>query len=133
MLKTAKLNPSIHYTLISGPSFDSSKLVDPPENVQILKFIKDTSTYIKSFRVVIAPGGHSTIMETLSFRILIRSFFDKEHREQKNNAKTIEEKGYGMMPSNSTSPEVILERIREVLAEDMYRITLRYYIGLQES
>ncbi len=121
VLETAKLDPSIHYTLISGPSFDPSKLVDLPKNVQILKFIKDTFPYLKSSEVVIAPGGHSTIMEALSFGIPILSFPDKEHREQENNAKAIGGKGYGMMLSYSTPPEVILECIREVLEEDMYR------------
>ena len=121
VLETAKLDPSIYYTLISGPSFNPSKLFDLPENVQILRFIKDTFPYIKSSDVVIAPGGHSTIMEALSFGIPILSFPDKEHREQENNAKVIEEKGYGMMLSYSTHPEVILKCIREVLEEEMYR------------
>ena len=98
MLETAKLDPSIYYTLISGPSFNPSKLFNLPENVQILRFIKDTSPYIKSSDVVIAPRGHSTIMEALSFGIPILPFPDIEHREQENNAKVIEEKGYGMMP-----------------------------------
>ena len=121
VLETAKLDPSIYYTLISGPSFNPSKLFDLPENVRVLKFIKDTFPYLKSSEIVIAPGGHSTIMEALSFGIPILSFPDKEHREQENNAKVIEEKGYGMMLSYSTPPEVILECIREVMEEDMYR------------
>jgi UDP-N-acetylglucosamine--N-acetylmuramyl-(pentapeptide) pyrophosphoryl-undecaprenol N-acetylglucosamine transferase len=121
VIETAKLDPSIHYTLISGPSFNPSKLFDLPENVRVLKFIKDTFPYLKSSEIVIAPGGHSTIMEALSFGIPILSFPDKEHREQENNAKVIEEKGYGMMLSYSTPPEVILKCIREVLEEDMYR------------
>jgi UDP-N-acetylglucosamine--N-acetylmuramyl-(pentapeptide) pyrophosphoryl-undecaprenol N-acetylglucosamine transferase len=89
--------------------------------VQILNFIKDAFPYIKSSEVVIAPGGHSTIMEALSFGIPILSFPDKEHREQENNAKVIDEKGYGMMLGYSTLPEIILECIREVLENDMYR------------
>lgn len=121
VLETAKLDPSIHYTLISGPSFNPSKLIDLPENVQILNFVKDAFPYLKSSEVVIAPGGHSTIMEALSFGIPILSFPDKEHREQENNAKVIDEKGYGMMLGYSTLPEIILECIREVLENDMYR------------
>jgi UDP-N-acetylglucosamine--N-acetylmuramyl-(pentapeptide) pyrophosphoryl-undecaprenol N-acetylglucosamine transferase len=121
VLETAKLDPSIHYTLISGPSFDPSKLSDLPENVQVLNFIKDTFPYLKSSDVVIAPGGHSTMMEALSFGIPILSFPDKGHSEQENNAKVIEEEGYGRMLSYSTPPEVILECIREVLEEEKYR------------
>ncbi len=121
VLETSKLNPSIHYTLISGPSLDPSKITDLPENVQIFKFIKDTFPYLKSSDVVIAPGGHSTMMEALSFGTPILSFPDKGHSEQENNATVIEEEGYGRRLSYSTPPEVILECIREVLEEEKYR------------
>ncbi len=113
VLETAKLDPSINYTLISGPSLDPSKLADLPENVQLLKFIKDTYPYLRSSEAVIAPGGHSTMMEALSFGIPILSFPDKGHSEQEKNAEVIEEEGYGRMLSYSTPPEVVLECIRE--------------------
>ena len=121
VLETAKLDTSIYYTLISGPSFDPSKITDLPENVQLLKFIKDTYPYLKSSDAVIVPGGHSTIMEALSFGVPILSFPDKGHSEQENNAAVIEEEGYGRMLSYSTPPQVILECIREVLEEKKYR------------
>lgn len=121
VLETAKLEQSINYTLISGPSFDPSKLVDLPENVQLLKFIEDTYPYLKSSDAVIAPGGHSTIMEALSFGIPILSFPDRGHSEQENNAEVIEEEAYGRILSYSTPPEVVLECIREVLEEERYR------------
>ena len=121
VLETAKLDTSIYYTLISGPSFDPSKITDLPENVQLLKFIKDTYPYLKSSDAVIVPGGHSTIMEALSFGIPILSFPDKGHSEQENNAAVIEEEGYGRILSYSTPPQVILECIREVLEEKKYR------------
>jgi len=121
VLETAKLDPSIYYTLISGPSLDPSKITDLPENVQLLNFIKDTYPYLKSSDAVIVPGGHSTMMEALSFGVPILSFPDKGHSEQENNAAVIEEEGYGRMLSYSTPPEVILECIREVVEEERYR------------
>ncbi|MGB9929327.1 MAG: UDP-N-acetylglucosamine--N-acetylmuramyl-(pentapeptide) pyrophosphoryl-undecaprenol N-acetylglucosamine transferase [Methanosarcina sp.] len=121
ILETAKLDKSINYTFISGPSFDPSKLSDVPENVQIFKFIKDTFPYLKSSEAIIAPGGHSTMMEALSFGIPILSFPDKGHSEQENNSKVIEEEGYGRMLSYSTPPEVVLECIREILEDKEYR------------
>jgi len=121
VLETARLDPSIHYTLISGPSLDPSKITDLPENVELLKFIKDTYPYLKSSDAVIAPGGHSTMMEALSFGTPILSFPDKGHSEQENNAAVIDEEGYGRMLSYSTPPEVILECIREVLEEERYK------------
>jgi len=121
MLTTAALDPGINYTLISGPNLDPSKFMEIPKNVQLLKFIDDPFPYIRSSDVVIAPGGHSTIMEALSFGIPILSFPDEGHSEQENNAAVIEEEGYGRMLSYSTPPEVILECIREVLEDEKYR------------
>jgi uncharacterized protein (TIGR00661 family) len=121
MLTTAALDSGINYTLISGPNLDPSKFMEIPKNVQLLKFIDDPFPYIRSSDVVIAPGGHSTIMEALSFGIPILSFPDEGHSEQENNAAVIEEEGYGRILSYSTPPEVILECIREVLEDEKYR------------
>lgn len=117
VLETSQLDRTINYTLISGPSFDPSKLSEIPGNVQILKFIKSTFPYLKNSEAVIAPGGHSTMMEALSFGIPILSFPDKGHTEQQNNAEVIEEEGHGRMLSYSTPPAVILECIREILED----------------
>lgn len=121
VLETAKLDQSIHYTLISGPSLDPSKITDLPENVELLRYIKDTYPYLKSSDAVIAPGGHSTMMEALSFGTPILSFPDKGHSEQENNAAVLDEEGYGRVLSYSTPPEVILECIHEVLEEERYK------------
>ncbi|WP_440946090.1 UDP-N-acetylglucosamine--N-acetylmuramyl-(pentapeptide) pyrophosphoryl-undecaprenol N-acetylglucosamine transferase [Methanosarcina sp. T3] len=121
VLTTAMLDPGINYTLISGPSFDPSKLGEIPKNVKILSFVEDTYPYIKSSDAVIAPGGHSTIMEALSFGVPILSFPDEGHSEQESNAAVVEEEGYGRMLSYSTPPEVILECIREVLEDEAYK------------
>ncbi|MCQ1534494.1 glycosyltransferase [Methanosarcina sp. KYL-1] len=121
VLETAKLDPDIHYTLISGPNLDSSKFTDLPENVQVLPFIKDAFPYFKSSDVVIAPGGHSTMMEALSFGIPILSFPDEGHNEQESNAAVVEEEAYGRRLSYSTRPEAIRECIREVLEDKKYR------------
>jgi len=118
VLETAKLDRSIHYTLLSGPSVDPSKFADLPENVEILRFIKDPFPYFRSSDAVIAPGGHSTMMEALSFGIPLLSFPDEGHSEQESNAAVVEEEGYGRRLSYSTRPEVILECIREVLEDE---------------
>ena len=121
VLEAAKLDPSIYYTLISGPSLDPSKLAEMQENVQLLEFIKDTYPYLRSSELVIAPGGHSTMMEALSFGIPIISFPDKGHSEQEKNAEVIEEEGYGRMLSYSTPPEALLKCIREILEDEKSR------------
>ncbi|WP_394296907.1 UDP-N-acetylglucosamine--N-acetylmuramyl-(pentapeptide) pyrophosphoryl-undecaprenol N-acetylglucosamine transferase [Methanosarcina siciliae] len=121
VLTTAMFDPGINYTLISGPSLAPSKLGKIPKNVQILSFVEDTYPYIKSSDAVIAPGGHSTIMEALSLGVPILSFPDEGHSEQESNAAVVEEEGYGRRLSYSTPPEVILECIREVLEDEAYR------------
>lgn len=121
VLTTAALDQGINYTLISGPNLDPTKFREIPKNVQLLRFVEDTFPYIKSSDVVIAPGGHSTIMEALSFAVPVLSFPDEGHSEQENNAAVIEEEGYGRMLSYSTPPEVILECIREILEDEKYR------------
>lgn len=121
LLTTAGLDSRINYTLISGPDLDPSKFMEIPKNVQILRFLEDPFPYISNSDVVIAPGGHSTMMEALSFGIPILSFPDEGHSEQENNAAVIEEEGYGRMLSYSTPPEVILECIKEVLEDEEYR------------
>ncbi|WP_410508551.1 glycosyltransferase [Methanosarcina hadiensis] len=121
VLTTATLDQKISYTLISGPNLDPTKFREIPKNVQLLRFVEDTFPYIKSSDAVIAPGGHSTIMEALSSGIPILSFPDEGHSEQENNAAVIEEESYGRMLSYSTPPEVILECIKEVLEDEKYR------------
>lgn len=121
VFETAKIDSTIYYTLISGPNLDPSKITDIPENVRLLQFIRDTFPYFKSADAVIAPGGHSTMMEALSFGIPILSFPDEGHNEQESNATVIEEEGYGRRLSYSTPPEVILECIKEVLEDRKYR------------
>lgn len=121
VLTTATLDPGINYTLISGPDLDPSKFSEIPKNAKLLKFVEDTFPYIKSSDIVIAPGGHSTIMEALSFGTPILSFPDEGHNEQENNAAVIEEESYGRMLSYSTPPEGILGVIREVLENEKYR------------
>lgn len=121
VLKAASLDPEIHYTLISGPNVDPLEFMDLPENVEVLQFIKDAFPYFKSSDLIIAPGGHSTMMEALSFGLPILSFPDVGHSEQENNAAVIEEENYGRRLSYTTPPEVILECIREVTEEARFR------------
>jgi len=67
ILGAAKLDSSIGFTLVSGPSVDPKKFKNLPENVEILKFIQNPFPYIKGSDVIISPGGHSGCMESMSF------------------------------------------------------------------
>lgn len=120
VIETARLDTTISYTLLSGPSVDPDDFTDLPENVTILRFIEDQFPYIKSSDLVIAPGGHSTMMESLSFGIPMLSFPDIDHNEQQNNATALEENGCGKRMDYSTSPEQLLEHIHEITNEGKF-------------
>ncbi|SFM91018.1 UDP-N-acetylglucosamine--N-acetylmuramyl-(pentapeptide) pyrophosphoryl-undecaprenol N-acetylglucosamine transferase [Methanolobus profundi] len=121
VIEVAGMDGSINYTLLSGPGVDPESLGDLPENVTILKFIDDQFPYMKASDVVIAPGGHSTMMEALSFGVPMISFPDQKHSEQQNNALVIEEDGLGKKLDYSTSPEDILKNIRLLIDDEKYR------------
>lgn len=115
VIKAAEMSPYIHYTLLSGPSVDPAKFTELPSNVNILQFINDQFPYIKSSQAIIAPGGHSTLMETLSFGIPVLSFPDRDHTEQQNNASVIAENKLGYCLDYTASPDEILLYIKEIV------------------
>jgi len=117
ILEAARLNRRIGYTLVSGPNVEARKFGKIPGNVKVLPFIEDPFPYIKGSDAVVAPGGHSTIMEAMSFGKPILSIPDMFHSEQENNAQVINDEGLGRRLSYHTPSEVILECVREVLEE----------------
>ncbi len=120
VINAAEMDPDIHYTLLAGPSVDPAKFTQLPPNVRILQFISDQFPYIKGSEVVIAPGGHSTLMETLSFGIPVLSFPDRDHTEQQNNASVIAENELGYCLDYSVSPDEILLYIKEIVYNEKF-------------
>lgn len=115
VISTAKLDRSIHYTIIAGPNVSPTQLTEVPENVEVHDFIADPFSYYKSTDVVISASGHGTIMETLSYGVPILTFPDRGQKEQENNAKLIDEMGYGKRMEYEVSADSLLRSIREVL------------------
>jgi UDP-N-acetylglucosamine--N-acetylmuramyl-(pentapeptide) pyrophosphoryl-undecaprenol N-acetylglucosamine transferase len=120
ILESARDDPGVNYTLVSGPNVDMAKYGRLPRNVETLKFIEDPFPYIKASDAMIAPGGHSTMMEAMAFGKPLLSIPDMFHNEQENNAQALEESGFGKRLSYFSPPEVILECIREVLQDRTY-------------
>jgi uncharacterized protein (TIGR00661 family) len=120
ILDAARLDESIGYTLVSGPNVELEKFGRLPDHVEILPFIEDPFPHIKGADALIAPGGHSTIMEALSFGKPLLSIPDMLHSEQENNATVLQEDGVGKRLSYHTPPSVILESVKEVLEEGSY-------------
>jgi len=118
VIEVAKLDKSINYTLLSGPSLNPDVFSNLPENVTIKRFINDQFPYLKASDLVIAPGGHSTIMEALTFGVPVLSFPDMNHSEQESNATVVDLEGYGKRLDYSASPEEILRSIKELLKDE---------------
>ncbi|WP_094228640.1 glycosyltransferase [Methanolobus psychrotolerans] len=121
VIEAANMDDAINYTLLSGPSIDPSDFGAIPENVHILRFIDDQFPYMKASDVIVAPGGHSTMMEALSFGIPMITVPDRNHSEQQNNASVIEDEGLGRKLDYSASPREILENIRLLIDNEKYR------------
>lgn len=115
VIEVAKRDKNINYTLLSGPNLNPEVFSNLPENVTIKSFINDQFPYLKASDLVIAPGGHSTIMEALTFGVPVLSFPDMNHDEQESNASVVDSEGYGKCLDYSASPEEILQSIRTLL------------------
>ena len=121
VISAAQMDSNIHYTLLSGPSVDPAAFNPLPPNVRMLEFIEDQFPYLASCDIIIAPGGHSTMMEAMSFGIPMLSVPDMNHSEQCNNAYALEKDLLGKMIEYSASAEDILRDINEVLQDNRYR------------
>lgn len=121
VLSTAKLDKSIHYTIVTGPNVSPAQLTEVPENVEVKDFIADPFSYYKSTDVVISACGHGTTMETLSYGIPMLTFPDRGQKEQENNAKLIDEMGYGKRMDYEVSADSLLRSIREVLGSSQIK------------
>jgi UDP-N-acetylglucosamine--N-acetylmuramyl-(pentapeptide) pyrophosphoryl-undecaprenol N-acetylglucosamine transferase len=111
---TAELMEDFNFTLVAGPSVDLKKL-RKGDNVNVIGYLNNVFPHVKGSDVVIASGGHSTIMECLSFGKPILSFPDMFHSEQQHNAEKIQELGVGMHLSYFTPPIMISECIQDAL------------------
>lgn len=114
VISAAESMKNFNFTLVAGPSVDPEYLKDRiTKNVKVVKYLNNVFPYIKASDVVIAPGGHSTIMECMSFGKPILSFPDMFHSEQQNNAERVEELGVGMHLSYFTPSFMIEESIMD--------------------
>ncbi|WP_319507808.1 glycosyltransferase [uncultured Methanolobus sp.] len=121
ILAIAKMDPTINYTLMGGPDLDYDVLENIPGNVEICRFVPDPFPYYKSSDIVICAGGHGSITESLSFGLPVISFPDNSHNEQENNARFVEEHGYGMHFSYSVSSEELMDAIHSLLYDEKFR------------
>ena len=117
ILSTAELLDDFDFTLVAGPNVDAKKL-PKKKNTKIIRYLPDPFPEIKSSHIVIAPGGHSTIMECLSFGKPTMSFPDMFHSEQQNNARRLDELKVGRCLSYFTPPIVIADSLTEMTSDN---------------
>ena len=120
VLKVASSTKKISYTLVSGPNVDRDVLASAGTNVKIYDFIADPFPHLKGADIVIAPGGHSTMMEAMAFGVPLLSFPDMFHSEQENNADQLEALGVGKRLGYHTPHEVLEVCIDELLSDRSY-------------
>lgn len=112
IIEAASSDRSVNYTMLTGPGISKEEFTGLPENVAVLPFVPDQYPYLKSSDAVIAPGGHTTMMEALAFGLPVISFPDIGHSEQQNNARGLEESGCGFSMNYDATAGDILEKIR---------------------
>ncbi|ACV23872.1 MJ1255/VC2487 family glycosyltransferase [Methanocaldococcus fervens] len=66
------------------------------KNIEIIPITTNMKELIKNAEIVVSHGGHSTIMEALSFGKPLIVIPDLDHPEQGNNAKKVHELGCGI-------------------------------------
>ena len=119
IIEAAKRDDKINYTMLTGPGIEPEDFEDLPTNVNMLPFVPDQYPFLKSSDVVIAPGGHTTMMEALAFGTPVISFPDRGHVEQQNNALGLEKEGCGFRMEYGASADEILEQIREAISGEL--------------
>ncbi|MBP2030126.1 uncharacterized protein (TIGR00661 family) [Methanohalophilus levihalophilus] len=116
IIEAAKKDSSINYTMLTGPGIKTEDFDDLPENVNMMPFVPDQYPFLKGSDVVIAPGGHTTMMEALAFGIPVISFPDIGHAEQQNNAKGLETQNCGFRMEYNSSADDIMNRVKECIS-----------------
>jgi len=121
IIEAARLDGKINYTLLLPPGAGKKRFKNTPENIVILDFTENPISLIRDADLVIASGGHSTIMEAVAYATPVISCPDSGQREQENNALGVEALGVGARISYSSRPEDILKTIVKTLGNDALR------------
>ncbi|EHP85307.1 MJ1255/VC2487 family glycosyltransferase [Methanotorris formicicus] len=78
-----------------------NKLTDDPKNIEVIPFTNNMEKLIKNCSFIVCHGGHSTIMESISFGKPIIVIPDLDHPEQENNAQKVQDLGCGIYISHN--------------------------------
>ncbi|MDK2987753.1 MAG: hypothetical protein PWQ47_891 [Methanothermococcus sp.] len=90
------------------------------KNVEIIPLVTDMEDLIKNCSFIVCHGGHSTLMEAISFGKPIVTIPDLDHPEQENNAKKIDELKCGIALSHKDLDNKLEEALDEIQNNKIY-------------
>lgn len=108
IIDVAKNMKNKQFHLVAGPNAKKSGKI---KNIKFHETIKNPLDMMAKAAVIIAGGGHSTIMESACLGKPVISVPDQFHFEQEQNALKLETLGIGSKISYKTPPEIIEELI----------------------
>jgi uncharacterized protein (TIGR00661 family) len=90
------------------------------KNITIIPIATDMENLIKNCSFIVCHGGHSTLMEAISFGKPVITIPDLDHPEQENNARKINELKCGIALSHKTLNYDLSYAIDEINNNDIY-------------
>lgn len=123
ILKIANRFPDINFLL-----FTKFKSESYPENVRILEFVDDISSYMKSAQAIITQAGHSTAMEILTLGKPSLIIPDEGQIEQESNAQRMKELGVcETIQYSSLGTDLLSGKINALLSDKRFREKAMHY------
>ena len=90
------------------------------KNVKVIPITTDMENLIKNCSFMVCHGGHSTLMEAISFGKPVITIPDLDHPEQENNARKINDLKCGIALSHRTLEHDLGNAIDEINNNDIY-------------
>ncbi|AEH06339.1 MJ1255/VC2487 family glycosyltransferase [Methanothermococcus okinawensis] len=89
-------------------------------NVEVIPLTTNMEELIKNCSFIVCHGGHSTLMEAISFGKPVITIPDLDHPEQENNAKKINELKCGIALSHKTLEHDLSNAVDEISNNNIY-------------
>jgi uncharacterized protein (TIGR00661 family) len=108
--------------MVCGSNEVAEKLrkIKNSKNITIIPITMDMEDLIKNCSFIVCHGGHSTLMEALSFGKPVITIPDLDHPEQENNARKINKLKCGIALSHETLNNDLNNAIDEMNNNDIY-------------
>ncbi|HIP16717.1 MAG TPA: hypothetical protein EYG76_00210 [Methanothermococcus okinawensis] len=89
-------------------------------NVEVIPLTTDMENLIKNCSFIVCHGGHSTLMEAITFGKPVISIPDLDHPEQENNVKKINELKCGIGLNHRNLEYTLDDAIDEIINNKIY-------------